>query len=108
MLFDKKCADAQLSLIRVIRSLKKFVVPLSFGMEEDFDIALIDTGVSASGAAAERVSMLGGEPWDDNGHGDAMSAYMTEVFPEARILSVKALDESGSGNIATVEAVPGM
>ena len=64
-------------------------------------IALIDTG--ASGADAS-VSVLGGGAGDDNGHGTRMANRIREVYPGAKILSIKALDSSGRGQASAVYA----
>ncbi|MBQ9031974.1 MAG: VaFE repeat-containing surface-anchored protein [Parasporobacterium sp.] len=66
-----------------------------------FDIALIDTGAAG---ADESVSMLGGYAGDDNGHGSAMLEYIREQNPNARVLSIKAMDAAGQGDMSAVYA----
>ena len=60
-------------------------------------IALIDTGVSENANVIERVSVIGGEIGDDNGHGDSMLSYILAENPDAEVVSVKALNENGTG-----------
>ncbi|MGN8739533.1 VaFE repeat-containing surface-anchored protein [Bilifractor sp. HCP3S3_D3] len=67
-------------------------------------IALIDTGASKGGNVTEAVSMLGDDASDDNGHGTQMAGYITEEDPDARILSIKALDANGNGTPSSVTA----
>ncbi|MBP3718839.1 MAG: hypothetical protein J6I58_04895, partial [Eubacterium sp.] len=61
-------------------------------------IALIDTG--ANGADAS-VSVIGSTS-DDNGHGTKMAAKIREMNPNARILSIKALDSSNRGRVSDI------
>ena len=65
-------------------------------------IALIDTG--APGDVNDRVTVLGGDAGDDNGHGSLMVQAIREQNPDANILSIKALDAGGNGNISSVYA----
>ena len=67
-------------------------------------IALLDTGVMAGEHIIERVSMLGESVEDDNGHGNTMAGYILEENPDARIISVKVLDNNGKGTISSVYA----
>lgn len=70
-------------------------------------IALIDTGVPKSSKnVIGAVSVLGGEPWDDakDHHGTEMLSVMTQVMPDAKVLSIKALDYNGYGDVASVWA----
>ena len=64
-------------------------------------IALIDTG--ANGADAS-VSVLGGGAGDDNGHGSRMASKIREMNPNAKILSIKALDSSNRGQASDIYA----
>ena len=64
-------------------------------------IALIDTG--ANGADAS-VSVLGGGTGDDNGHGSRMASKIREMNPNAKILSIKALDSSNRGQASDIYA----
>ena len=65
--------------------------------------ALIDTGASGSNVI-KAVSVLGGETADDNGHGTRMRDAVIEVNPDARILSIKALDANGTAKVADIYA----
>lgn len=69
--------------------------------EESYDIALIDTGTDE---AAKAVSVIGDDSGDDNGHGSAMASYIRSVNPDAKILSIKALDADGKGDVSAVYA----
>ncbi len=65
-------------------------------------VALIDTGAPATSNVVERVSMIGDDVEDNNGHGSEMLGEMTSVDPNVQVISVKALDENGQGNISSV------
>lgn len=69
--------------------------------ENAYDIALIDTGADD---VANAVSVIGNDAWDDNGHGNSMAAYIYEQNPDARILSIKALDANGVGDVSAIYA----
>ncbi len=62
-------------------------------------IALIDTGCSG---ADKSVSVLGGGSGDDNGHGTKMLNAIKEEYPSASVLSIKALNASGSAQISDI------
>lgn len=64
-------------------------------------IALIDTGCSG---ADKSVSVLGGGSGDDNGHGTKMLNAIKEEYPSASVLSIKALNASGSAQISDIYA----
>ena len=66
-------------------------------------IALIDTGVNAEGLVGE-VSVLGGSASDDNGHGSKMFNAIKEEYPDAKVLSIKAMDANGSGQASDIYA----
>ena len=66
-------------------------------------IALIDTGVNAEGLV-DAVSLTGGVDYDDHGHGTRMFRHIREEYPDARVLSVKAMDGTGRGSISDVYA----
>ena len=68
---------------------------------DTYDIALIDTG---SDDVAKVVSVIGDDGTDDHGHGSAMGKYIREINPDARILSIKALDANGKGDVSAVYA----
>ncbi len=65
-------------------------------------IALIDTGLNDS--YVDRVSVIGDDASDNNGHGDLMASYILNQDEDAQILSIKALDENGRGTISTLYA----
>ncbi len=69
--------------------------------QQVYDIALIDTGCDR---AAEAVSLIGDEAGDDNGHGNRMAECMYAQNPDAKILSIKALDSTGCGSVSAVYA----
>ena len=73
------------------------------GKSDDWTIALIDTGASGNNVV-ESVSMLGDDGKDENGHGTRMAKLITEENPNARILSIKALDKNGKGTPSSVYA----
>jgi len=66
-------------------------------------IALIDTGVNGSGLVGS-VSILGDSASDDNGHGTRMYDYIKEEYPDAKVLSIKAMDASGKGQASDIYA----
>lgn len=67
-------------------------------------IALIDTGVSSEKNVIGRVSMVGDDTGDNNGHGDSMFSCILEENPDAKVISVKALNDDGKGSISSVYA----
>ena len=66
-------------------------------------IALIDTGVNADGLV-DAVTVLGGVAYDDNGHGSKMFSAIKEEYPDAKVLSIKAMDANGSGQASNIYA----
>lgn len=66
-------------------------------------IALIDTGASGANII-DKVTVLSGSADDDMGHGTKMAQYMAQVSPTAKVVSVKALDSTGTGTISSVVA----
>lgn len=67
-------------------------------------IALIDTGASEDGVYVDQVSVIDDDPSDANGHGTQMYEAITEVNPDAQILSIKAFAYNGKANAASVYA----
>ena len=67
-------------------------------------IALIDTGVSETIPTVGRMSVIGDDVNDGNGHGDKMARLILDENPDAKILSIKALDDGGMGSFASVYA----
>lgn len=66
-------------------------------------IALIDTGVN-EGAFVDTVSVIGENASDDNGHGSRMYQAICEEYPEANVLSIKAMGSDGKGQASDIYA----
>lgn len=66
-------------------------------------IAVIDTGINAEGLV-DSVSVIGESASDDNGHGTRMFEFIKAEYPDARILSIKALGSDGKGQVSDVYA----
>ena len=66
-------------------------------------IALIDTGVKESSYVIDRVSVIGDE-LEGNGHGDKMAEAIVSQDKDARILSIRAMDDSGNGTMSSLVA----
>ena len=64
-------------------------------------IAIIDTG---SSLANEKISVMGDKGDDKNGHGTAMASKVLEQTSDAYIISIKAIDDDGTGKVADVYA----
>lgn len=67
-------------------------------------IAVVDTGViadhpSLTGRIVEQIDLTGEGVADQHGHGTAVSAILAATVPSCRIISVKALDRTGSADI---------
>lgn len=62
-------------------------------------IAVIDTG---SNVANESYSVISDSVSDDNGHGTRMVNYILDRTDDAYVISIKALDASGSGSVSDV------
>lgn len=67
-------------------------------------IALVDTGVSEDAQVVLRVSMIGDDVNDDNGHGNKMLSFIKQENSKAKVLSIKALDKNGKGTITSIVA----
>lgn len=67
-------------------------------------IAVIDTGSSERDNVIERVSMLGADVSDDNGHGDEMISKILSQDKDAKVISIKAMDSNGRGTTSSVYA----
>lgn len=67
-------------------------------------IAVIDTGSSERANVIERVSVLGDNVEDDNGHGDKMISKILSQDGNAKIISIKAMDSNGKGTTSSVYA----
>lgn len=66
-------------------------------------IALIDTGVTEHANVMDRVSVID-DVLEGNGHGDAMLQAIVSQDPNAKILSIRALDDKGFGTISSLVA----
>ena len=68
-------------------------------------VALVDSGAPKNDShIVDAVSMIGDDPYDDNGHGTDMAGEIEGQDPDAEILSIKVLDEDGKGDISAVYA----
>lgn len=73
------------------------------GQGEGMDIAVLDSGAPrdlriASVAAADE----GTNPYDDYGHGGSVIHIIHAISPQARIHSIKVLDQYGMGRTSTI------
>lgn len=66
-------------------------------------IALIDTGVGESANVIDRVSVIE-EPETSTEHGDAMLQAIVSQNPDAKILSIRAMNSHGFGTISSLVA----
>ena len=66
-------------------------------------IALIDTGASDNDNITNRVSVID-KSFEGNGHGNEMEKPILEQNPNANILSIRAIDNNGHGNISGIIA----
>lgn len=66
-------------------------------------IALIDTGASDNDNITNRVSVID-KSFEGNGHGNEMVKSILEQNPNANILSIRAIDNNGHGNISGIIA----
>lgn len=66
-------------------------------------IALIDTGVSESENVIDRVSMID-DVLTGNGHGDKMLADILSQDRDAKVLSIRAMNDNGFGTISSLVA----
>lgn len=66
-------------------------------------IALIDTGVGESANVIDRVSVIE-EPETSTEHGDAMLQAIVSQNPDAKILSIRAMNSNGFGTISSLVA----
>ncbi|MCR5367163.1 VaFE repeat-containing surface-anchored protein [Eubacterium sp.] len=65
-------------------------------------IAVIDTG--SNGNTYDAVSLIGDNTADDNGHGTKVINAIQSAYPDANIVSVKALGSDGRCDVATLYA----
>ena len=64
-------------------------------------IAVIDTG---SDIANEKISVLGDDGSDVNGHGTSMVSLILEQTEDSYIISIKAIGDNGKGSVSDVYA----
>ena len=64
-------------------------------------IDVIDTG---SDIANEKISLLGDDGSDVNGHGTSMASLILEQPDDAYIISIKAIGDNGKGSVSDVYA----
>lgn len=69
--------------------------------EAETKVAIIDTG---SNIANEKISLLGDDGSDKNGHGTSMAELILSNTDDAYIISVKAVGDNGKGKLADVYA----
>ena len=67
-------------------------------------VAVIDTGMPQDGNVIEYVSMIGDDTSDENGHGTAMLSFLKQQNSQVQVMSIKALDKNGNGDISAVYA----
>lgn len=67
-------------------------------------VALVDTGAPADEAVVGAVSVIGEDAADWSGHAGLVLDAMKGQNPDIQVLSVKALDDSGSGSASSVYA----
>lgn len=94
-------SDAMSEEINPINELAKTEIE---EVNESNVIAVIDTGSSERANVIERVSVLGDNVEDDNGHGDKMISKILSQDENAKIISIKAMDSKGKGTTSSVYA----
>ena len=94
-------SDAMSEEINPINELAKTEIE---EVNESNVIAVIDTGSSERDNVIERVSVLGDNVEDDNGHGDSMVSKILSQDENAKIISIKAMDSNGKGTTSSVYA----
>ena len=67
-------------------------------------IALIDTGASEGANVIDRVTVFNDDVLSGNGHADKMVAAIVSQDADAKILSIRAMNDSGFGNISSLVA----
>ena len=90
---------------------EKVSLALQQSLEETADlvlpegtIAVLDSGMPENSHVISRVSMLGDEGLDENGHGSLVLDWILDENPNAQVLSIKVLDAGGEGNASAVSA----
>ncbi|MBO6166122.1 MAG: VaFE repeat-containing surface-anchored protein [Eubacterium sp.] len=65
-------------------------------------IAVIDTGAPQS--VTDKISVIGDDPDDDNGHGTNIIKEINSINPKAEIISIKAFDSKGKAKPSDIYA----
>lgn len=95
---DLKGPIAETALDELAAAVEEAEVPKAKTVKP-FTVAVIDTGSETGG-----ISMLGDDGVDRNGHGTWITETIKELAPDVEILSIKALDDRGYGDAATIYA----
>ena len=98
---DKGCEYAIDGTLSVCGNIDGIISYGSINPSAKVKVAVIDTG---SNLANERYSVIGNDAADHNGHGTAMSSLILDETSNAYIVSIKALDDNGHGNMSDVYA----
>ena len=67
-------------------------------------VALVDSGAPASPVVVKGLSVIGDDPVDESGHATEMLNSMLEFAGEMKVVSVRVLDGSNKGSIASLYA----
>lgn len=94
--------EASTDTSNAISALNDMDASTSVQKEKDV-IALIDTGVSESDNVIDRVSVID-DVLTGNGHGDKMLADILSQDEDAKILSIRAMNDNGFGTISSLVA----
>lgn len=74
------------------------------GNGKGVDVFVLDTGAPVDIPVDTAVSMVGGSPYDANGHGSAVVGIIKSIAPGAKIHCIKVLRDDGRGDISAVLA----
>ena len=97
---DSKDSTEEESLVE--ENIPESILSIENNIECNGSIAVIDTGINKEERVVERASVIGESFDDDNGHGTTMYNNIVSKNPDAKILSIKALDNKGIGLISDV------
>ena len=78
--------------------------PVEETVKRQFVIALLDSGSNGSGNVISTVSMFDDDGLDRHGHGSNSINTITQYNEDARILSIKVLDDNAKGTTTSVLA----
>ena len=118
------CFDSKVfALVDIARNTIGATIPQNQGYTgEGVTVAVIDTGVAPHNDLVTPENRIVGfkdfvnnktEPYDDNGHGTHVAGIIASngissggrykgIAPDANILAIKALDETGGGNVSDI------